>query len=272
MKRNLFILLFIALFGCSKGQAFLDVGNISVNHEFLIVPMRSIINEIGSTENLLIPEPILIENPKTIESIINSWGTKESGHPGFPYYIVLLTENKKVIRTVFLNNDLSGMFTRHGFYQFSKDELFQYEDEFKYLKWLNIKVKDIEKARELIDAISSQRFIFPEFISPNGDFQNFSGEFTVHISSRKDIDEYEPLLKKELNDSSIFLIRRAGIATDSVELTIRTMADISSTIPSGYILTKDWEEYINIEFEIVGIEKDQVISIAKKLGINAEIK
>lgn len=272
MKRNLSALLIILLFGCSKGQAFLEVENVSDLNELLIIPLRPVINELGGSDELLIAEPILINNPKTIEAIINNWGKKESGHPGFPYYIVLLTENNEVIRTVSLNSDLTGMSTGHGFYDFNKDELFLYEDEFKYLEWVNIKVKNIQEARALLGAISSQRFIFPEFIYPNGDFQNFSGEFTVHISSRKDIDEYEPFLKKELNDSSIFLVRRAGLATDSVELTIRTMADISTTIPSGYILTKDWEEYINIEFDIVGIEKDKVISIAKKLGINAEIK
>ncbi len=273
MFKNILLLLLISILGCSKkGEAFLAVEEISQKNEILIFPLRPLISELGNKDELLVPNPIRIKDPATIERIINEWGKNKSGHPGFPFYKVLLNQSNEVIRSVSLNKELSGMFTGHGYYQFSKEELFQHEHAFEKLSWVNIKLKSLEDSRKLISALYQQKYIYTEFIYPNGDFQLYSGEFKVRVPSRPSVEDYEPILQKELNDTTYQLILRSDVGADSVDLTIRTMKPLTTYLPNDYTLISDWMEYEDIEVDIVGIDKNQVVSTANKLGINAEIK
>jgi len=180
MKNIAIVLLSLILISCAEGQAFIEIEEITADNKLCIVPIRSMISQVGSGEKLLIPKPILIDDPKIIKTIISEWGTEKSQHPGFPIYKVVFTKMGKIIRTLSINENLSGIFTGHGYYTFNQNLLFKHKDSFEYLEWINIKTSKLEDCKLLLNKLSQSGFIYPDFIYPSSDFQDYSGEITVN--------------------------------------------------------------------------------------------
>jgi hypothetical protein len=84
MKNIAIVLLSLILISCAEGQAFIEIEEITADNKLCIVPIRSMISQVGSGEKLLIPKPILIDDPKIIKTIISEWGTEKSQPPTRP--------------------------------------------------------------------------------------------------------------------------------------------------------------------------------------------
>lgn len=272
MKYLVILLITLVLIGCSNGKAFLELNDITDKHKLYIIPMEFILSELGSTNELLIDKPIIIEKTETIITIVKEWGHGRIENPAIPIYRVFLTENEKIIRSLSINEDLTALLTGHGKYNFSPELLFKHQETIESLDWITIEAPNVRDAKSLISHLSQISFIYPAFIEPPSDFTNSLGEISVRRKMIEGIEEYDSILVKDFQIDSIF-IRSSNFQTaDSVSLTFWTTEELDSTITPEYVVTAGWQEFSEIKFKLVGCKPELVKAIIEEHGIEVNIK
>lgn len=266
MPKPLFIILSILLSSSCSGQAFQELENITSDNKLLIFPLRPLINKVG-VDNTLIEKPILIEDSEVINKIIEEWGKNESPRAGFPIYKVVLIDDNKMIRSVSLNDNLSTIFTGHGYYEFDKNLLFKHEESFHPIDWVKLNFKTISNARTFINTLQDEHFIYYETVNPYGIRLDKEGTISLKTLNQPslELEEYEKLLSKEFSqDISIKSSQQVG---DSIILNILTEKTFSNNQPAKYKSITGWEPITDIEIDIVGCKEEDVIQLAEKLNM-----
>ncbi len=272
MKYHLiFLISFLLLCSC-KGQAFLEIDEITAEHKLYVIPIRMVIDRFGSKEELLISRGFVIENEETIVEINKEWGKKQIENLDFPFYKVLLTKNGTILRSLSINKELTILLTGHGFYKFKSELLFKHKNSFNYLDWMNIRTAKLTDAKNLLSELDKGNFIYPHFVKPKSDFREYQGNIIVKRKKISEEDNYQKIVQHDFELDSVFLRYTNHLGSDSVTLNFWTRQKFNTKIPKDYIVIDEWKEFENIEFEVIGCKKDIIETIINKMEINVELE
>ena len=268
-----FIFLVSLLLVCScQTQTFFEIYQITDEYKLFVIPIRLIIERNGTDEKLLIPQGFVIDNKETIEGINKEWGNQKIEESDIPYYKIYLVKNGEISRSLSINKDLTILLTGHGFFKFNSKLLFKHKESFEYLNWYNIQTEKISNAKKLLSELNKGNFIYPHFIQPKSDFQEYLGSITVKRKKIPEVENYQKTVQNDFEIDSIFMRSKRAIGEDSVSLNFWTKKELPKKGHKDYIVTKIWKEFENIEFEVSGCDIDVIETAVKKLNIEVEIK
>lgn len=276
MKQTIILItIFFAISCTNENKIFQNAKIDDSNFDlYFFIPDKSLIDSSISESDLI--NRFMIDNDEIVKEIMNSWEFPilEKRSPIRPLYYLETSKNNEIYISRWFNSDLTVLMGKNH-HQFGKESLFKYEKYFKPLIAYNITISRLSDARQFISILIENNFYIP---SHKENMLNQWEEYRGIIELECQIDELpnfenaemeEEFLKQEFPN-----IGKANIhlwdkySSDSIAtFGIISETDITKSIPRDYNIKTQWTELTELEIIVFNTEKDELLQIANKHGI-----
>jgi hypothetical protein len=276
MKHTLILLTIFFAIGCTNENRIfqnvkIDDGNFEL---YFFIPDTALIDSSISESDLI--NGFMIDNSKIVKEIINTWEFPilEKRNPIIPLYYLETSKNNEIYISRWFNSDLTVLMGKNH-HQFDKKSLFKYEEYFKPLIAYSITISRLSEARQFISILIDDNHYIPYHKEGMlNQWEEYSGVIELeckidNLPNFANSEMEEEYLKQEFPD-----IGKAAIhlwdkySSDTIAtFSIITESDISKNIPGDYNIKTEWTELTDLEIIVFNTEKDELLQIANKHGI-----
>lgn len=279
MVRLLFISTVVfLLLGCTNRYKVLEpidpAGN---NYKLYILPINNI--TVDSTESegqVIIDRPILIDDQDAIKLMRKEWVLPPSEVPkekNVRYKLVIYDGDEAAI-TAWIDETFKILIWEDELLSFHDSLLFNYKDEFKYLPEFVIGVVDVEDARIFKSLVLSAGGLIIDKTNIQNHWQNFDGMIELRrprgdLRPGRKVGKLREKIKDDFPNKDFFLLSYE-FDPDSVSMCVSIAADsvFIDFIPEFYTVEREFVKYDSIKFSCIGLEEDELISIAEDNDLN----
>jgi hypothetical protein len=271
MKNISSIFIILLLFSCDNSKRVFKNIDISENNlKICVFPFEFDLGDESCTAPL--ENGILIDNQSAIRTILENWEYHENTFKSFPKFKLFLLKDNVTQRSILFNKCFNKLNTSFGSYAFNPNDLLKYKKNFKPLIGLDVQFETLTECRKFKNIIKNEAFVLIEGIDSIFIWEKYKGKVKI----KKEYFEYVPgidykdLVYEELKSADKFEI----IGLKNVKSESSIIIDLVSNNPihlvKSYTVLKDFQEFRNISFRFIGVDKGRANKIAEDNSINIQ--
>ncbi|KAA3610305.1 MAG: hypothetical protein D8M58_06200 [Calditrichaeota bacterium] len=272
MKNIFSIFIVLLISSCDNSKRIFE--NIDITPDNLKICVFPFEFDLGD-ESCALPleNGILLDNQSTIRTILENWEYHDNTSKSFPKFKLFVLKDNVPQRSFSFNKCLDKLNTSFGSYDFNPNDLLKYKDFFKPLIGLDVQFKTLNECRKFNNIIKNEAFVFIEGIDSVFIWEKYKG--TVKI--KKEYFENFPgldvkdLIYEELKSNEKFEMVSFKNIESERSIIIELVSNNSIHLPKSYSILEDFQEFRNISFKFIGVNKERANKIAEDNNIKIHV-
>jgi len=262
--RNIFLIFIIILqFSCDGSKRiFKDLDTTGDNLKICIFPLNLNIGE--ETCALPLKNGILIDDQQIIKTILNEWEYNENAKICFPEFKVYILKGNVLHYSLSFNRCLDNVQTGHGSFVFEPNKLLKHKDFFNPLIGIEVQFEKLEECRSFKNIIENEAFILVEGADSLFEWEKYRGTVQIKKEGIKNLIglDAEDLINRELQSNKNYELINWTYNKGDASIIMELMTDSSIYLPKTYSSLRGYQEFQNISFNLIGVDKERAYKLA----------